>query len=475
MKKQILILSILAIIANGCGQNAGKQSGNTATDTEVDFATQTIERRALDAAIWGMPIVSTHAMREAFFRDAGAKYNDIVYWSKPSDWRNQTTTPNSSAHYVYFNFNTKDGPVVVQIPAAVEAGLFGSFLDAWQVPLADIGPNGDDEGKGGKYLLLPPDFKGNIPAGYFVVRPRTYNGYVLFRAIPKTSSEADVSDAIAMVKKMRIYPLSKASNPPEQRFVDMADKLFDGIVRFDESFYTYLVQMINEEPVLERDLAMMGLLLPLGIEKGKEFKPDAAMQRILAQSARNTHEWLMNGLLTAVMPHWPDSRWEVPFPAVAFETAFSFERPNYLDVDARGIIYFSVYAGAAKPGAATFIVGTYKDAKGDLLRGEKTYKLHVPPNVPAQQFWAFTIYDRETCAFIREMPRTGLDSYDQKMTRNADGSVDIYIGPKSPPGKEANWVQTVPGRGWFPMFRFYGPEKPLFEKTWILPDIEEMK
>jgi hypothetical protein len=247
--------------------------------------------------------------------------------------------------------------------------LFGTLLDAWQVPRADVGPEGEDQGKGGKYLLLPPDFKGGPPAGYIVVRPQTYNGYALFRAIPKSSSEADVSNAIALVKKLRLYPLANADSPPEQRFVDMSGTLFDGIVRFDESFYASLAQMINEEPVLAQDRAMMGLLLPLGIEKGKEFKPDAAAQRNLAQSARAAHAWLMNGLLTYSTPFWPDSRWAVPAVPVAAETAFSFERPSYLDVDARGIGFFSFYAPPKKLGAATFYLGTFKDAKSDFLRG----------------------------------------------------------------------------------------------------------
>ena len=439
-----------------------------------ELGRQTLEQRAVTAAIWGMPIVSVYAMRQAFFRDAKANYNDIVFWSKPSDWKNQTTTPNTSSLYVYFNVNTKDGPIVVDIPAAVQAGLFGSLLDAWQVPLVDVGPRGEDQGKGGKYLLLPPEFKGETPTGYIVVRPQTYNGYALLRAIPKSSSEADVNNAIALVKKLRLYPLANVEHPSEQRFVDMAGELFDGIVRFDENFYASLAQLINEEPVLARDRAMMGLLLPLGIEKGTEFKPTASTQSALAQSARDAHAWLMNGLLTFNTAFWPDSSWLFPAAPVGTETTFSFERPNYLDVDARGLVYFLAYAPPKKLGAATFYLGTYKDAKGGLFRGEESYKLHVPPNVPAQQFWALNLYDRETCAFIRDMPRAGLDSFDQKMQRNPDGSVDIYIGPKPPAGKEANWIQTASGRGWFPFFRFFGPEKALIDKTWKLPDIEHV-
>jgi hypothetical protein len=182
----------------------------------------------------------------------------------------------------------------------------------------------------------------------------------------------------------------------------------------------------------------------------------------------------MIALLTYSTPFWSDSRWAVPVPPVATATAFSFEQPNYLDVDARGIGYFSFYAPPKKLGAATFYLGTFMDAKGDLLRGEESYKLHVPPNVPAQQFWALTLYDRETCGFIRDMPRAGLDSYDEKMQKNADGSVDIYVGLRPPAGKEANWIQTASGRGWFPFFRLYGPERPFFEKAWKLPDIEHV-
>jgi hypothetical protein len=237
---------------------------------------------------------------------------------------------------------------------------------------------------------------------------------------------------------------------------------------------TSLAQMINEEPVLVQDRAMMGLILPLGIEKGKEFTPDAAAQHTLAQSARAAHTWLMNGLLTYSTAFWPGSRWAVPAAPVAAETAFSFERPGYLDVDARGIGYFSFYAPPKKLGAATFYLGTFKDASGDLLRGEESYKLHVPPNVPARQFWALTLYDCETCGFIRGMPRPGIDSYDQEVQKNADGSVDIYIGVKPPSGREANWIPTAPGRGWFPFFRLYGPEKAFFDKTWRLPDIERL-
>ena len=434
---------------------------------------QTLQRRAVDAAIWGMPIVAMNGMRQAFFRDAKANYGDVVYWSKPSDWKFQIPTPNVSVRYVYFNCNTRDGPVVIEMPPALGAGLFGSINDAWQTPLIDVGPVGEDQGRGGKYLVLPPDFKGEVPPGYIPVHAQTYNCFSILRAIPKSSSDADVSAAIELVKKLRVYPLANAGSPPETHFVDMTGKLFDAIARFDESFYASLAQMIDEEPVLARDRAMMGLMLPLGIERGKAFKPDAAMQGILAQSAREAHAWLMNELPAYKTPFWPDSSWAKVYPPAAPETLFTFERPEYLDVDARGIGFFSFTAPPVRLGEASVYYSAYKDAAGKLLLGGENYKLHVPPNPPAQQFWELTVYDLESCAYIREMPRAGIGSLDPTLQKNADGSVDVYIGPKPLAGKEANWLQTVPGHGWFPFFRLYAPKPSFFDKTWKLPEIEK--
>lgn len=174
-------------------------SGNSAAE---DFC-MTNEPRAFEAVIWGLPIVSTYAMREAFFRDAKAQYGDIVYWSKPADWKLQLTTPNASTYYVYMNFNTKAGPVVLEFPKAAGGGLFGSFNDAWQEPLADLGPTGEDKGQGGKYLLLPPNYNQPIPSGYIPIRSGTYNLYSLLRIIPATASQEDRVKAMQLVQKIR--------------------------------------------------------------------------------------------------------------------------------------------------------------------------------------------------------------------------------------------------------------------------------
>jgi hypothetical protein len=123
----------------------------------------------------------------------------------------------------------------------------------------------------------------------------------------------------------------------------MAGRMFDGIVGMDESFYANLAKMVNEEPILEQDRTLMGMLRELGLEKGKSFDPDAVAQAGLKNGIREAHAWLKDRLLTYGISYWPDSRWQIPALPVAVETAFSFEQPSYLDVDARGIGYFSYY------------------------------------------------------------------------------------------------------------------------------------
>jgi hypothetical protein len=265
-----------------------------------------------------------------------------VYFSKPADWRFQFTTPNASTHYVYFNFNLKDGPVVLDVPPAVGAGFFGSLVDAWEVPLTDVGASGDDKGKGGKNLLVPPNFKQDIPAGYFPVHFQTVNGYALLRAIPAGSSGADRDRAIALVKKLRLYSLALSANPPRQNYIDVSGKLLDGVVAFDETFYERLAKMVNEEPVLTRDLEAMGQIRSIGIEKGKQFKPDDATKAVLRQAATEAPE----GFMIAVRggePWWPASQWKLP-ESIGTKTGFSFLTDDALYIDNRGMIFFLAFA-----------------------------------------------------------------------------------------------------------------------------------
>jgi hypothetical protein len=360
---------------------------------------------------------------------------------------------------------------VIDFPAAVGAGLFGSIMDAWQVPLTDVGPEGEDEGKGGKYLLLPPDFKGESPAGYIPLRFATNNGYAAFRAIPKTRSEEDTAKALALVKQLRLYPFAQTASPPAQRHIDITGKLFEGIATMDDTFFDSLAKMVNEEPVQTRDLVAMGQLRSLGIEKGKAFKPDAQTRAILKKAAAEAHAGFMDAA-TRITPYWPSAKWgSAPYLATGVSTGFTFQTGDLLNADNRGALFFFACAVPKELGAATMYLVAAKDATGAALEGAKSYRLNVPPNVPAKQFWAVTVYDLETAAFIRESPKVEINSY-QDLQKNADGSVDVFFGPTAPAGKESNWIHTAPGKTWVAAFRFYGPEPAIKDKTWIMGDIE---
>jgi hypothetical protein len=251
--------------------------------------------------------------------------------------------------------------------------------------------------------------------------------------------------------------------------------MYDGLVHYDESIYTSLARMLNEELVQPKDLQMMGMLLALGIEKGKDFKPDAASVELLNSAAAEAHAWLLAQLPTFTIDWWPNSQWKVPSAPIALKTGFNWTVANYFDVDSRGIGFSSFFVPPAKLGKGSFYLGANFDATGQPLRGENTYRLHVPANVPVSQFWAVTIYNTETSALFLDLTRPTLDSLDKGMRKNADGSVDIYFGPKAPAGQESNWIYTPAEKGWFSWFRFYGPTKPIFDNSWKMPDIEMLK
>jgi hypothetical protein len=438
----------------------------------AELQSRMIERRAVDAVVWGVPVVSLDRMRQAYLQNTKGKYNDIIWWPKGAGWKNQSLATNTIVRYIYSFSNTKtDGPVVYELPPSVAgAGFYGTIMDAWQVPLTDIGPGG----KGGKYLILPPDYKGEIPKGYIPLHLKTYNSYTLLRSILKSESAEDVRNGNELVKKIRIYPLSQAANPPAQQFVDMTDVSYDPVVPYDISFYSGLAKMINEEPIQAKDKEVLGMLLLLGIEKGKPFSPNAETTKILNTAATEAHEWLLDGITRVLIPFWPGEHWGLPCAPVGFETTFLWDVPNYFDVDGRGISLADWFGPVAKLGKSSAYLATFFDSKGSPLMGTNNYILHVSASVPVSEFWSITPYDMETSALFPNSPKLAVSSMNKDLVKNADGSVDVYIGPTAPAGKEANWIFTPSGKKWFPWFRFYGPTKDLYTKSWKMPDIEKL-
>ncbi|HEX4987062.1 MAG TPA: DUF1254 domain-containing protein [Burkholderiales bacterium] len=448
------------------------------TRSADELERRVLERRAFEAVVWGMPIVNYDLMRQEMLGKTSARENQVVFWGKPLDWKNQTLTPNPDTLYFMAFFNLKDGPMVLDLPPAGSDGSFnGNIVTAWQMPLEDTGLLGLDKGKGGKYLLLPPGHKGPVPRGYHALRSDTFGGYLLFRANLASHGDTDVARAVAYARRMKVYPLRGASKPPATVFVDAKDVLFDSTIRYDAGFFEHLNRVVQAEPWLARDRAMIDTLKSLGIEKGKPFRPDDAMRALLAAAAREAGDWLEMKYDAGLPPFFSEkSRWTYPAMLDVIKAqGNSFSEPDAYPVDNRGLGYSYAYVGIKRLGAGQFYAISIRDKDGDAFDGAKTYRLIVPPNVPVDQYWSVTAYDRQTHALIRNMPRASRSSQVPELQKNTDGSVDIHIGPQAPAGKESNWLPTDPARRFELMARFYAPRKEFFDKKWVLPDVEKVR
>jgi hypothetical protein len=465
-----LTLAALALIC-------GAALGHTQNFTADDLARRTVERRGIEAVIWGMPAVNYDLMYQAMVRETKGTFNQIVYWSRLPDWKNQTLTPNPDSIYLMPFFNTKDaGPMVLEIPAADDGSITGTIMDCWQSALEDVGPAGADKGKGGRYLILPPGYEGKPPEGYIALPSDTYQGYALLRSILKSGSEGDLANAAAYGKRTKLYPLAQAASPQPTTFVDAIDVVFDATIPYDLRFYRSLDRMVQSEPWLARDKMMIDQLKSVGIEKGKDFTPDATTQEILNRAAREAHAWLdLKYQAYFSSPYFDGTHWALPASRELLDGMSTFfANPNSYPVDARGVTYSMAFFSPKHSGGGSFYLMTINDKNGQFLDGGSTYRLTVPANAPVTQYWSATVYDRVTHGLIRNLPWPSRSSQTPGLQKNLDGSVDIYFGPKAPATGEANWVPTSADGQFEVLFRFYGPEKALFDKTWKLPDIERL-
>ena len=435
------------------------------------------ERRAVESVIWAMPAVNYDLMLQEMLSKTDGKLNQVVYWGRPLDWRNQTLTPNPDAIYFMAFFNTKDGPVVLDLPPGDNDGSFNAnIVNVWQMPLEDAGLLGADKGKGGKYLILPPGYADKAPDGYTALQSDTFGGYMLFRSNLKSHNSADVARSIEYGKRFKVYPLAQASSPAPTIFTDAKDVTFDSTIRYDASFFEHLDRIVQSEPWLQRDRAMIDPLKSLGIEKGKPFKPDDATKARLTAATREAGTWLEAKYDAGLPPFFSaTSRWTFPAPPDLVKAAQeAYADPNSYPIDTRGLAYSYAFVGIKRLGAGQFYLISIRDKDGRSFDGGQTYRLTVPANPPVEQYWSVTAYDRQTHALIKNMPRASRSSQIPELQKNADGSVDIYFGPAAPAGKDTNWVPTDPARKFELMFRAYAPTKALFEKSWVLSDVEQV-
>jgi len=386
--------------------------------------------------------------------------------------------PNTDSIEFMVFFNTMyGGPLVIEVPPAGDTGsISGNVVNVWQTPLADVGRFGADKGEGGKYLLLPPGYSAAPPAGYIPLRSDTYGCYAILHSDLASRATDDVAKSVAYGKQIKVYPLSNAANPPPTTFSDVGNVLFDTTIRYDESFYIALDHIVQNEPWLQRDNAMIDQLRSIGIEKGRPFDPSSRLKGMLSGSARLAQATLEAKYDSGLPPFYgEDSHWTYPVLQDLLNLAKTTPaQQTAYPIDARGLAFSYGHAGLKNLGVGQFYLLAIKDKIGSSLDGGTNYRLTVPPNVPVEQYWSVTAYDRETHALIRNMARASHSPRDTDLQKNADGSVDIYFGPEAPKGKDANWLPTDPQHDFELMFRFYAPKKELFDKAWKLPDPERL-
>jgi len=490
MKNVTVSLGLSVLLLSACGAPpaptapeaspvAGEMGTTSAACEEpvpaLSLSDRAVQRRATEAAIWGMSAVNADLMRQEMFAETKGKVNQMLYWSRPADAKNQTLTPNPDAIYFMTFFDmTEVGPIVIEVPPADTGSFAGSIVNIWQVPLEDVGPQGADAGKGGKYLVLPPGYQTKPPAGCVVLQSDTLSGYALLRSNLISHSQADIEKAVSYGKRAKVYPLSQAKTAPPTEFADASGVLFDATIRYDIRFFESLHRIVQTEPWLARDRVMINTLRALGIEKGKPFEPDAQRKALLEAGISEAKAYLA-GIYDAGFPEFnPGIHWTMPAPPDAIAAAQNgFSEPNAYPVDSRGTAYTYAFIGIKRLGKAQFYLISIKDKAGQSYDGAQAYRLTVPANAPIEQYWSVTAYDREIHTILNTS-RPSQSSQNQELQKNPDGSIELYFGPKPPLGKESNWIPTDPARKFELMFRFYGPTAPLFEKTWKLPDVERV-
>jgi len=444
------------------------------TQETVEIVYDNLDRmRGVEAFLNAMPGASVYALVKGQQSLGAVANHQVAITEQLMDSNPLFLTANTSTLYVVPSITTKqDGPVVLEVPP----GMLGAFNDMWFRYVQDIGPAGPDRGQGGKYLVLPPGYEGNVPEGYFIVRPRTYRTWIFMRASIANGVEAAAKN---VKDHLKVYPLSQKGNPPQMEFVNGSNQPFNTIHANNFHFYEEINDLIQEESMEMLDVETRGLLAAIGIVKGQPFNPDARMIKLLTEAVA-----IGNATARAIVWYprmegamiYPDtqSAWMMGF----VDKDVFFEKDGARNKDARVMFHYPYTAvtpamAVTRPGLGSDYGIAYLDSNKQILDGSKTYKLHLPPNVPVNNFWAVTIYDSQTRSQLQtSQPFPTVGSQSEGFQQNSDGSYDVYFAPEAPAGKESNWLQTVPGKSWFAILRMYGPLEPWIEKTWRPGEIE---
>jgi hypothetical protein len=422
---------------------------------------------ATQAYLWGIPIASNANLQHYIDNVFKVRQGELLE-TATLDQKRGILTANATTPYIIGTVNLEEtGPFVIDVPAGKTGGMVNDF---WQRPVTDLGLAGPDQGKGAKYLITPPGYNGEKPSGYRVIESPTNNIFFGTRFL-----ESNPQKVAALKAKFRSYAYKDRANPPKNLFQSPPAAYFWGPPR-GMAYWERLHEILNREVVAERDRFFMAMLKRVGIEKGIPFNPTPRQKKILEEAAFVGEAMAKANDLAkrSTEPFWEGAKWKI---ALGLEP--SQRQENYDELDERAEWFYEAVTTSAgmvttTPGLGSVYLAAYADKDGDWLEGSKYYKLRIPPNPPAEQFWSIAIYSWDTRTLIDNEQKRSAQSSRQDLIKNADGSVDLYYGPKPLKGKEKNWVQTIPGQGWWVYLRFYAPTKAYFDKTWSLGDFEKV-
>lgn len=475
--------------------NAPFKENRPTKETEQILQDELLFQRATQAYLWALPLINTLGMQVGSEKIFGRGYNVLPIFKNRLDANTLITTPNSDVIYAlsYVDLG-KDGPLVFEAPP----GLQGILLDFWQRPIpvdggkfaGDVGLPGPDAGKGGKMLILPPGYKGEVPEGHFVYRSGTNNVFIFLRSFyqdPKV-----LGPAVALMEQTKIYPLNGQATAKPMVFPNASGVPVNMLPISDGSVFDHLKMLVDSEGSNLAGSDGLGMLASIGIVAGQPFNPDARMREILDRAAKTAYKMSrVIGFKEEVsgrsLRMYPDRRWINPMADATpdnlggpLDLNWCRTAERYLDLDMRIWFftdYYSVSPGmlSQTPGkGAKYMIG-FTDSTGTPLSGGSNYRVNLPANIPAGNFWSMTLYEAENGSGLANgQPFPSLGSRD-KPAQNADGSTDIYFGPSTPAGKEGNWQATVPGKGYFAILRLYGPTQAAINKSWKPGDIELLK
>jgi len=506
-KQTFFVIIILTVLGstNAIGQSARFnelanlpfEEGRPTKESAQILSDELFFERATQTYLWALPLINTLGMQVGSEKTFGSGYNILPIWKQRLSAKTLVTTPNSDVLYAmsYVDLG-KDGPLVMEAPPRLQ----GILMDYWQRPIpvdggkyaGDVGFFGPDEGKGGKFLLLPPGYKGSVPKGYYVYRSETYSVFVFLRGF--YDDPKNLAPAAAHLEKTKIYPLNGEANAKPMKYPDASGVQVNMLPISDGSAFDQLKILLDREGPHLAGPDWLGMLAMLGIIKDQPFSPDAHRREILDQAAKTGYkmsrvigpENVVNG---RSLQMYPDRHWVNPMPDATpanpsdpFNKSLNWTRTagGYLDLNMRIWFftdYYSISPGMISkiPGKGAAYVIAFNDGDGTPLTGGTNYRLNLPANIPAALFWSVTLYDASDASGLANgQAFPSLGSRD-KPVQNSDGSTDLYLGPNAPGGKAGNWLATVPGKGYFAILRLYGPKEAAINKSWKPGDIEKVK